>query len=99
MITLKATTHSVTYGAIGIVTGSMWGGGTASYTARSLGPYKKRSTLYIAIQHKLEDGSLDAGMGFKDLIYADMNIIRSESYTIKGKTFTNQRSSNVKRFK
>jgi hypothetical protein len=79
------------FSAIGIVLGNTWGGGSGGYSTVVIEADTKEELLEIA-NKKLNDGSLDAGMGFESLIGAKLMIKKSETIEIDGKLFTHTES-------
>jgi len=75
----------------GIVFGNYWGGGRGSYAAIKLSANTKEELLEQA-NKGLDDGSLDAGMGYESLIGALLNITKITTIIIKGKSFVNEES-------
>jgi len=79
------------YVAKGYVLGNYWGGGTGAYPARKVTGETKDAVLAEA-KKKLDDGSLDSGMGYESLIGAILDIEEIETVTVDGKEF--ERSEN-----
>lgn len=75
------------YIARGLVLGNYWGGGTGSYPSVKLENDDKDKLLEEA-NKKLEDGSLDSGMGYESLIGALLNIEEIDTKVIDGKEYT-----------
>jgi hypothetical protein len=73
----------------GIVYGNYWGGGRGSYTAEKLEANTKEELLALA-NKMLDNGSLDAGMGYESLIGALLNITKITTIEIDGKHFVNK---------
>ena len=79
---------SITYNAKGHVFGKYWGGGSGGYKAKS---YSNETLegLRSTITQAVNDGSIDDGMGFEEVIGAMMSVQTITSIEIDGKTFTN----------
>lgn len=76
----------ITYKATGIVLGNNWGGGISGYPANKINANSLRE-LREEIEERLENGSLDSGMGYQSLIGAIMVIDTIDSREIDGKVF------------
>jgi len=76
-----------TFKTTGIVLGNCWGGGNAAYAANNLKGETKESIIEQATKG-LEDGSLDAGMGFESLVGALICIETIETIEVDGKEFS-----------
>lgn len=76
------------YDSKGLVFGSLWGSGRGSYPARKL----TSETLEDLIAQANEglDGSLDSGMGFKQLLGAVLFITKKTTITVNEKPFYNE---------
>ena len=75
------------YIAKGLVLGNYWGGGKGSYPTKKLENDDKDELLKEAV-NKLEDGSLDSGMGYESLIGAILNIEEIDTKIIDGKEYS-----------
>ena len=71
----------------GVVLGNLWGGGTGAYKAKTLKADTKEELIKQATE-KLNDGSLDGGMGFESLIGAILDVETIETVEVNGKSFT-----------
>jgi len=83
--------RNITYIARGVVLGNYWGGGRGYYKAEELRS-NNLEELREEIGKKVDDGSLDSGMGYESLIGACMSITTREEKEIEGKTFINEES-------
>lgn len=79
----------ITYKAHGLVLGKYWGGGGGSYDAKPLQNDNLEELLKEA-QAKLEDNSLDAGMGFESLRGALLNITTIRTIIYNGLEYENK---------
>ena len=79
----------IIYYARGLVIGSCWGGGKVGYSARNLQNRSKKE-LIKEINNRIEDGSLDSGMGFEEVLGALLMITKRTSKIIKGKEYVNK---------
>ena len=70
----------------GYVLGNCWGGGKCAYRAAKLISEDKESLINVA-RKRLEDGSLDSGMGFESLIAAVIEIEEEITTVILGDVF------------
>ncbi len=77
------------YSAQGSVIGNLWGGGKGIYAAKRLTNYDSKEELIKDLNKMLDDGSLDAGMGFESLTGAVLTITTKTSTLINDKIFTN----------
>lgn len=77
-----------TFTSTGIVWGKLWGGGEGGYDACKLGPYHTKEELMTEAQSRLEDCTLDGGMGYESLMGAVLKIADTETKMIKGKAFS-----------
>lgn len=75
------------YNSTGFVYGYLWGGGSGSYTAKKLTGYCTKKELIAQAETMLNNGSLDAGMGYESLKGALLYIETVETLTVKNKTF------------
>jgi len=82
---------NTTFSASGIVLGNTWDGGSGGYNTVQITADTKEELLKIA-NEKLNDGSLDSGMGFQRLIGAKLMITKTETIVFEGKLFTHQES-------
>lgn len=82
-------TDNITYKATGIVYGNYWGGGGGTYSAKPLEAATKEDLIEVA-NKKLNDGSLDSGMGYESLKGALLEITKVTTKIIDGKEFTNK---------
>lgn len=71
----------------GFVLGNCWGGSTGSYPIVKLQNVNKDLLLEEA-KKKLEDGSLDSGMGYESLIGAILDIEEIDTKTIDDKKYS-----------
>ncbi len=78
--------RKVSYEAKGMVLGHLWGGGIGAYTAEKLYADTKKE-IKKEINKGIENGSLDSGMGYIDLIGAAMEITETEIEIFNGKEF------------
>lgn len=79
----------IKFKSTGIVLGNLWGGGEAMYTAKPLQADTEKELIDKA-KTMLNDGSLDAGMGFESLTGARLNIIKISTIVQGGKEFINE---------
>lgn len=86
---MKTMTQTYKYHASGLVYGKLWGGGYGSYPAIKL-EADTREDLKKQIETALKDGSLDAGMGYEQLLGALMEIKTVETRIIEGKKYTHR---------
>ena len=75
-----------TYTSKGIVWGDLWLGGKCGYKARTVTAATKQKLL-AKVKKMLDDGSLDAGMGFASLYGAYLTIKVTDTKTINGKEY------------
>lgn len=73
----------------GFVHGNAWGGGEGAYAASPLKADTKEVLLAEA-KRRVEDGSLDNGMGFESLNGALLFITKVTTIEVDGKEFTNE---------
>lgn len=73
----------------GYVYGQNWGGGSSGYPAVPLVADTKEELLKLA-QEKIDDGSLDSGMGYKSLDGALLIVTKVTTKMIDGKAFINE---------
>lgn len=78
------------YKAKGIVLGKYWGGGSGSYAATPLVGFTSRKDLLKKAKEKLQDGSLDSGMGYESLIGALLIVTTVREVELDGRRFTNE---------
>lgn len=83
-----------TYKSEGLVFGNYWGGGRGAYKAKCIEAPTKEELLIKANQ-KLEDGSLDDGMGYESLIGAVLLITETKSTDINGECFSHDNYETV----
>ncbi|MEA3295793.1 MAG: hypothetical protein U9Q27_01455 [Patescibacteria group bacterium] len=69
--------------------GNFWGGGQGGYKTKSLQADTKKELINKA-KTMLNDGSLDAGMGFESLTGARLNIIKISTIVQEGKELINE---------
>lgn len=79
---------TITYSAKGLVYGLDWFQNSCAYTSIEIKANTKEELDRI-IDNKLEDGSLDSGMGFYDLKGALMNIKIISEIEVENKIYTN----------
>ena len=79
-----------TFSAKGLVLGQSWGGGKVAYPAIIELEWATRADLIVEARRKLDDGSLDSGMGFECLYGALLKIAATTSVTIDDKLFFNK---------
>lgn len=79
----------------GIVYGAYWGGGEGSYPARKYSSDISKEDLIEQNQKTLDDGSLDSGMGYQDLIGALIVIETISTTIIEGKISSNSRFEDI----
>jgi len=75
------------YSSTGLVYGYLWGGGEGAYPAETIEADTKEELLKVA-NEKLNDGSLDSGMGYESLIGATLEITVTEIITFEGKDYS-----------
>lgn len=75
-----------TYTSKGIVWGDLWLGGKGGYEAKTITATTKQKLLAKA-KKMLDDGSLDAGMGFASLYGAYLTIRATDTKIIDGKEY------------
>ena len=80
---------TVVFTSRGLVFGNYWGGGKGAYSAEKLSADTKEELIEEATK-KLEDGSLDSGMGYESLIGALLYITKTTTIIHKGKSFVNK---------
>ena len=83
-----------TFKATGLVYGNYWGGDGGSYPSNPLKGETKESIIKQATKG-IEDGSLDAGMGFESLVGALICIETIETIEINGKDFSHREYKTV----
>lgn len=76
-----------TYTSDGVVWGDLWLGGKGGYTAQTV-TATTRQKLLAKVKKMLDDGSLDAGMGFASLYGAFLTIKATDTKIINGKEYT-----------
>ena len=77
----------VSYKASGFVWGYNWGGGEGGYESETI--YADTEDELLATANKmLEDGSLDAGMGFESLIGAVLEITKTTEIEVEGEPYS-----------
>ena len=74
-----------------MVVGNCWGGGVIGYAAETI-IAKQLPALKRNIAKRLNDGTLDAGMGYESLIGAIMEITKSHIVIKNGKEYTHKES-------
>ena len=79
---------TVKFTATGNVLGNLWGSGKGSYHATQITADTESEIIKIA-NEKLNDGSLDGGAGFENLIGAILIIEKVTTVEIDGDIFTN----------
>jgi len=85
---LKATNKKIKYQSTGLVYGNYWGGGEGAYKALTL----KANTideLLKEAENRVENGSLDSGMGYESLIGAMLDVATITTVEIEGEIFEN----------
>ena len=80
--------ETIKFKATGLVLGNYWGGGSGSYPTIPLEADTKEGLLEIA-NGKLNDGSIDSGMGYESLIGAILSISEITTKIIDNKSFVN----------
>ena len=75
------------YIATGYVLGKLWGGGEAAYPSEKIESVSKINLVKKA-EKMLDDGSLDSGMGYENLIGAMLSIEEIDYRVIGGKDFS-----------
>lgn len=75
--------------AKGLVYGFLWSGQLGAYPTKKLTASTREELLKLAGE-KLQDGSLDSGMGFRSLKGALLNIKETTIVKIDGKVFYNE---------
>ncbi len=91
--TVKITSETTSFKTNGLVYGKFWGGGEGSYQARKIEGYSKEYIIEQA--EKGLDGSLDAGMGYESLLGAILDITKTTTVMIDGKSFENEETETV----
>lgn len=85
MVTKKNNANIIDYhewwDAEGVVYGEYWGGGRGFYTARSVQANNFEELSKIILKY-LDDGGLDSGMGYQELIVAPMQVTKNISITV-----------------
>ena len=85
MVTKRNNANIINYfewwDAEGVVYGKLWGGGRSFYTARSVQANNFEELSKIILKY-LDDGGLDSGMGYQELIVAPMQVTKSISITV-----------------
>ena len=76
------------YKATGHVYGNYWGGGSGGYKSKSYSDDTLEG-LRTQITKAVNDGSIDDGMGFEEVLGAMMTVKTITSIEIDGKIFTN----------
>lgn len=79
----------VTFTAKGVVLGNFWGGGKGAYPAQECSAHSEQE-LIEQIRSRLDDGSLDSGMGYESLIGAAMTITTTTQIELDDKVFVNK---------
>lgn len=75
------------YKATGHVFGRLWGGGIGAYPARMV-KGENREEVKKTLLEMLNDGSLDSGMGFQELLAATIEIKEIEHIEKDGKVYS-----------
>lgn len=75
------------YIARGLVYGNCWGGGRVTYNSETIKADTLKKLLKKA-KTMLEDGSLDSGMGYQDLIGAALDVEEVETIKKDGKNYS-----------
>lgn len=81
---------TVTYKASGLVLGNTWGGGRGTYATVSLEAATKEELLAEA-KYRIEENTLDNGMGFENLIGAVLSVTKQTSIEFEGEEYTNEK--------
>lgn len=74
------------YTATGIVWGNCWGGGKCGYAAHKI-IGETLEAVEVEAKKRLENGSLDGGMGFESLYAATLNVKVETIKHIDGKDY------------
>jgi len=82
------------YKITGLVYGNFWGGGEGLSEAKILITTNKKEIIKEA-NDRLKDGSLDAGMGYENLIGALLTLTTTTTTIIDDKIFTNEEYKNL----
>jgi len=83
------------YTAGGEVLGNLWGGGKGWYPARAY-KHTSKKVLLNEIRKDLKSGALDSGMGYQNLIKANMAITKHTIKRIGNDNFINEKTTTAR---